>query len=112
MATDIWTYRESIPETDVAGFRVEATDGEVGKVDEQNWEVGSAYLVVETGPWVLGKKVMLPAATVARMDPDEKTIYIDRSREEVKNAPEFDSSGYAAQEYRAAVGGYYAALYT
>ncbi|MBD0291736.1 MAG: PRC-barrel domain containing protein, partial [Thermoleophilia bacterium] len=50
-----------MPETDVVGFSVEATDGGIGKVDEATYDVGQSYLVVDTGPWIFGKKVLLPA---------------------------------------------------
>ena len=65
--TDVWTYRETIVggvgtgSTDIVGFGVEALDGSIGKVDEATYDAGSAYIVVDTGPWIFGKKVMLPA---------------------------------------------------
>ena len=38
---------------------MEATDGSIGKVDEATSEGGSSYIVVDTGPWIFGKKVQL-----------------------------------------------------
>ena len=38
-------------------------------------------------------------------------MYVDRTREEIKNAPEHDPSGYADQEYRLALADYYARFY-
>ena len=56
--SDLFTFRdERLARTDVTGFEVEATDGGIGKVDEATNEVGSSYLVVDTGPWIFGKKV-------------------------------------------------------
>ena len=64
-STDIWTYRESGAlgvdggrGVDVTGYSVEAVDGGIGKVDEATYDVGSSYLVVDTGPWIFGKKVL------------------------------------------------------
>jgi hypothetical protein len=67
---------------------------------------------VDTGPWILGKKVMLPAGTIERIDPEERIVYVDRTKEQIKSAPEYDPSGYADQEYRMRLGGYYSDLYS
>jgi hypothetical protein len=108
--TDLWTYSEStIANTDLTGFKVEAVDGSIGKIDEASNEVGASYLVVDTGPWIFGKKVMLPAGVVDRVDIDEETIYVNRTKDEIKDAPEFDESRYRDEPYREELGGYYGA---
>jgi hypothetical protein len=109
MATaDIWTYREQTwSGTDLTGFSVEAIDGGIGKVDEATYEVGGSYIVVDTGPWIFGKKVLLPAGVIDRVDADAETIYVNRAKDEIKDAPEFDESSYADQAYRTEIGGYY-----
>jgi hypothetical protein len=109
---DIWTYREeSWTTTDLAGFDVEAVDGGIGKVDEATYELGQSYLVVDTGPWIFGKKVLLPAGVIDRVDPDERKIYVHRTKEEIKNAPEFDEKRFRDDpEYRKQFGGYYSGL--
>ena len=113
MALEIWTYRDTevIEPLDLTGFEVEATDGKVGKVEEAAYELGSSWLVVDTGPWIIGKKVLLPAGTIEQVDPEERKLYVDRTREEIKSAPEHDPSGYAEQEYRLAIADYYANFY-
>lgn len=92
---------------DLSGYDVEATDGGIGKVDEANYEVGSAYLVVDTGPWIFGRKVLLPAGTVDRVDHDDRKVYVDRSKSEIKSAPEFDEQTYTEPVYRDKLGAYY-----
>jgi hypothetical protein len=105
--TDLWTYNEAtIANTDLTGFKVEAVDGSIGKIDEASNEVGASYLVVDTGPWIFGKKVMLPAGVVDRVDTDEETIYVNRAKDEIKDAPEFDESRYRDEPYREERGGY------
>jgi hypothetical protein len=106
--TDIWTYREQTwSGTDMTGFSVEATDGSIGKVDEATYEVGGSYIVVDTGPWIFGKKVLLPAGVIERVDAAEEKIYVNRTKDEIKNAPEFDESTYTDEAYRSQIGGYY-----
>jgi hypothetical protein len=114
MQVEMWTYRgevDPLEDVDLNGFEVEATDGEVGKIVDAAYELGSSWLVVDTGPWILGKKALLPAGTVVSIDPGERKVYVDRSREEIKSAPEHDPSGYADQEYRLALADYYARFY-
>ena len=67
----------------------------------------SSYIVVDTGPWIFGKKVMLPAGVIHRVDLDTETVYVNRSKDEIKHAPEFDESRYHDDAYRAELGGYY-----
>jgi hypothetical protein len=107
--TDIWSYGtgDEWSSMDVVGFKVEATDGDIGKVDDASYEAGAGYIVVDTGPWIFGKKVMLPAGVVSRVDVTDKKVHVDRTKDEIKAAPEFDEKGYKEREYRESLGGYY-----
>ena len=109
---DIWTYREGLLSQDVSprevvGYGVEATDGSIGKVDDATYDVGSSYLVVDTGPWIFGKKVMLPGGIITNVDHDDEKIFVDRTKDQIKNAPEFDDSMLSDTGYRNELGGYY-----
>jgi hypothetical protein len=109
MATaDIWVYRETTwKQGDLTGFGVEAVDGSIGKVDEASNDAGASYIVVDTGPWIFGKKVMLPAGVVRDVDLDAETVFVNRTKDQIKNAPEFDESRYRDDAYRSGIGGYY-----
>jgi hypothetical protein len=109
MATsDIWTYRERTwTQGDLSGFEVEAIDGSIGKVDEATDDVGAGYIVVDTGPWIFGKKVMLPAGVVQDVDLDAKQVFVNRTKDEIKNAPELDEDAYRDDAYRTQLGTYY-----
>jgi len=110
-STDIWTYRETIVggigSTDVVGYGVEALDGSIGKIDETTNDAGSAYIVVDTGPWIFGKKVMLPAGVVRDIDMDDEKVFVNRTKDQIKNAPEFDESLTGDDAYRSELGSYY-----
>ncbi len=107
--TDIWTYGDYgvQGDTDISGFKVEAIDGEIGSIDEATWDVGASYLIVDTGPWIFGKKVMLPAGVIDRIDVSDQRVFVHRSKEEIQNAPEFDESRYKDEMYRSDIGTYY-----
>jgi hypothetical protein len=105
---DIWTYREQTwAAADLTGYDVEAVDGGIGKIDEASNEVGAGYIVVDTGPWIYGKKVLLPAGVISRVDRDDEKVYVNRTKEQIKNAPEFDEDNYRDDAYRSNVGSYY-----
>ena len=58
--SEMRTQDTAIGTTDLTGYEVEATDGGIGSVDEATNDVGGSYIVVDTGPWIFGKKVLLP----------------------------------------------------
>jgi hypothetical protein len=91
----------------LVGLDVEATDGSIGKVDDATDVAGGSWIVVDTGTWILGKKVLLPAGVIDRVDLDEEKIYVNRTKDEIKNAPEYDEKRRDDPAYREEVGGYY-----
>jgi len=105
--SDLWNYSDETFGADVTGYSVEATDGGIGKVDEATNDVGSSYIVVDTGPWIFGKKVMLPAGVIDRVDREDEKVYVSRSKDEIKNAPPFDDTQYRDDPYRDELGAYY-----
>jgi len=111
MAVDIWIYREAVPQVDLSDYHVEATDGEIGKVDPATFDVGADAIIVDTGPLVFGRKVMVPVGAIERIDTEAERVYLDRSKDELRDAPEYDPTGYAEQEYRIRLGEYYAPFY-
>jgi PRC-barrel domain len=109
-AFNAWNYRPDAgwrADFDLVGYHVEATDGRIGKIDEDSNATDASYLVVDTGPWILGKKVMIPAGTVTHIDHTDRKVYVDRTKEQVKSSPEFDQDMYTDAAYRDKVGGYY-----
>ena len=90
--TSIWSYRTdvAVADRDVAGYDVEATDGHIGKIDDASNEVGHAHMVVDTGFWIFGKKRLIPAGIVQRIDVNDEKVYIGMTKDEVKSAPDYD----------------------
>ena len=106
--TQIWVWRETgaLETQPIEGFGVEAADGSIGKVDEATYDVGGSYIVVDTGPWIFGKKVLLPAGMVERIDTANETVHVGLTKDQIKNAPKFDESTYRDESYRTSVGSY------
>ena len=110
---DIYVFRAdlygNVAPPDVTGFDVEATDGHIGKIDEATMAPGATCLVVDTGFWIFGKKRMIPAGVVSAVDVDEKKVFVDMTKDEIKGAPDYDEAHHRRDEpgYHDAVGAYY-----
>ena len=108
MSTDLWTYIDtSVSQRNLSGFTVEALDGGIGKVDDATYDVGQSFIVVDTGPWIFGKKVMLPAGVVRDVDLDTETVFVNRTKDQIKDAPEYEESIGYDSSYRGRLSSYY-----
>jgi len=109
---DMWTYRTSLSRTtDLQGLEVEARDGSIGKIDEATDDVGTSCVVVDTGPWIFGRKVVLPAGTIENVDFDGGKVVVGLTKEQIKDSPEYDPDRFD-QNYRDRLGTYYARTYS
>lgn len=75
----------------IASYKVEASDGEVGKVidlliDARTWIIRD--IVVDCGHWYAGKKVVISTDRVSRVNHDQSTIYVDSAKHEFAEASE------------------------
>lgn len=96
---------------DLTGYTVHATDGDIGTIDEASYEVGSARLVVDTGPWIFGRKVLLPAGLMRDVDHAAQKLYVSCTRRQIKDSPEYDPDSFDKPEYRDRVGTYYTTMF-
>ena len=87
-------------------FGVEARDGSIGKVDDATYDAGASKLTPR-GPRIFGKKVMLPAGVIESVDHDREMIFVERTKDEIEGAPEFDDSLTRDEAYRGRLGSYY-----
>ena len=113
---DAWNYPQTVGRMQgsgsLVGYEVHASDGDIGKIDEASDEVGTSRLVVDTGPWILGRKVILPAGTVQRVDDADRKVYVDLTKDQIKNSPELDQdTTFDDVAYRDRLGTCYGGLY-
>ncbi|MGH8927213.1 MAG: PRC-barrel domain containing protein [Acidimicrobiia bacterium] len=113
MYTDIWTYRTTMPPTTagIQGFAVEALDGSIGHVDGSTNEAGTGYLVVDTGPWIFGTKVLIPGGAIVDVDLVDERVYLDLTKEQIKNAPEYLPDADPDETYLGRLGTYYEPMF-
>jgi hypothetical protein len=65
------------------GYRVQAKDGQIGKVEdffieEASWSV--RYMVIRTGGLLSGERALMPISCIASTDVDRRTIDVSFSR--------------------------------
>lgn len=115
MPGDVWQYRESMAfsanSVDVSGFEVVGPDGSIGTVDKASNDVRVNYIIVDTGDWLSGRQVILPAATVERIDSTARKVILNRTREDIRNAPEFHPKELRSAKFEDALTGYYHGMY-
>ncbi|MFI5669784.1 PRC-barrel domain-containing protein [Streptomyces sp. NPDC051704] len=111
MSADMWSYNPGsnhTPGTRLIGFEVEASDGHIGKVDEHTEDVDASYVVVDTGPWIFGKHVLIPAGTIVRVDVNDEKIHVNLTRDQIKDSPAYDRNEHRGDaDYRGLLGQYY-----
>jgi len=72
------------------GNTIAARDGLLGSVDEVYFDDeiwGVRYLVVDTGNWLNGHRVLISPYSVKHTDPGAGTVSVDLTREQVRNSP-------------------------
>lgn len=104
--TMIWAFPGNVTDRQLDGFEVRAPDGTIGTVDKATYDIGASYLVVDTGPWIFGKRVLLPAGVIQRVDRDAGIVHVGRTRDEIRSAPEF-AAGPVSDVYRERIGAHY-----
>ena len=94
--SSMWDYRDSTwtDGHDLAGYDVEATDGSIGNVDRATNEVSNAYVVVDTGFWIFGKKRLVPAGAISSVVHEDKKVHVAMTKDQIKAAPDYDAASW------------------
>lgn len=102
-------YRDQFGDHDILGYGLYSGTDKIGSVDDLlvDEEGRFRYLVINTGAWIFGKKVLMPIAR-ARIDYNDRRIYADSlTREQVENLPEYNPDATADYDYEEQVRGVY-----
>ena len=79
----------------VAGYHIQATDGDVGHVedflvDDQSWAI--RYMIVDTSNWWAGTKVLVAPAWITQVDWDHSKVHVNVTRAQIRNSPAYDQA--------------------
>lgn len=95
---------------DATGHHIHATDGEIGHVedfiiDDQTWAI--RYLLVNTRNWWPGKRVLVSPHWIERVSWEVSAVFVNLSREAVKQSPEFTAESLLTRDYEIALHRHY-----
>lgn len=102
-------YRSHFDGNDVVGLDLYTGNEKIGSVEDVlvDDEGQFRYLVVNTGVWILGKKVLLPIGG-ARIDYAARRVYAKHlSKEQVESLPEFNQDTTIDYDHEEQVRGVY-----
>jgi uncharacterized protein YrrD len=76
------------------GYHVQATDGEIGHVDDfligqESWRI--RYLLVDTSNWIGGRSVIVSSDTLQSVNGQHGALRVGVSRDAIKHAPAYES---------------------
>ncbi len=78
---------------DLIGFDVEAIDGKIGSVHDfffDDQRLVLRYMVVDTGPWIFGRKVLISPLALGKPLWDDKRFPIKLTKEQIESSPDMD----------------------
>jgi uncharacterized protein YrrD len=91
-------------------FAMGATDGDIGEVtdvyfDDERWIL--RYMVVATGRWLLGRKVLISPMSVRGIAWDDGVIDLTISRQQVRESPGIDTDKPVSRQHEIAFYNHY-----
>jgi uncharacterized protein YrrD len=95
---------------EVRGYHIQGRDEAIGHVedfvvDDLTWQI--RYLVVDTSNWWVGKKVLVAPKWASYISWAERKVYLDLSRQAIKDSPAWDAARAVNREYEARLYDYY-----
>ena len=95
---------------EVLGYHIQATDGEVGHVedfvvDDETWAL--RYVVVDTRNWLPGRKVLVSPRWATAVNWGEEKLWFDLPIKRIKNSPKYNPSDPINHEYERILHDYY-----
>jgi hypothetical protein len=82
-------------------YKIEATDGGLGQVhsflfDDRHWAI--RYLVVDTGTWLPGRKVLIAPSALGKPEAPIDAFPVELTREQIKNSPDIDTENPVSRQ--------------
>jgi hypothetical protein len=96
--------------SELIGYTIQATDGDIGSVtriffDDERWTI--RYLVVDTGTWLRGRRVLISPLSVRQASWRTRTLYVTLNRDQVKNSPDIDTERPVSRQHELSYLRYY-----
>lgn len=94
----------------LVGFSLKETDGEIGNIedfyfDDITWKV--RYLVVKTGNWFTGRKVLISPKSLQKADWENEEFLVSLTQDQIKNSPDIDTEKPVSRQQEEQLYSYY-----
>ncbi len=96
--------------SDIKDFALAAEDGEIGKVKELSFEdLGwiVRYIVVNTGSWLTGRKVLLSPRSFGAIVEDSRLIAVHLTKAQIEESPPIDADKPVSRQFEQQWSDYY-----
>lgn len=95
---------------DLRGFAIHATDGVIGEVDDlyfddEDWTV--RYLIVDTGGWLSGRKVLISPYAIGVPSWEDRQLPVRLTKAQVEGSPDIDTQKPVSRQHEAHYSSYY-----
>ena len=95
---------------EMLNYSILATDGEIGTVSDAlvgDSDLKLRYLVIDTGGWLSGRKVLLSTAWLSSVEPGKEAVVVNMEKKRIKESPPYESSAAVNREYEARLHDHY-----
>jgi hypothetical protein len=84
------------------GYRLEALDGEIGKVrefyfDDHHWTI--RYLVADTGNWLTGRQVLISPYALSAVNAESRHIGVNLTKNQMEDSPSLESNKPVSRQF-------------
>src|ERR1039458_8685146 len=95
---------------ELEGYAVGATEGAFGHVedfyfDDKAWVI--RYLVVDTGGWLSGRKVLISPIAIGQPNRTDKELPVSLTKDPVEKTPNIDPDKPVSRQHEVEYSGYY-----
>jgi len=93
------------------GTKIAALDGDIGRVkdfylDDESWRI--RYIVVDTGPWLTGRLVLLSPRALVKPDLPDNALHASLRKRQIEDSPSMDSHKPVSRQFEEDYHRYYA----
>ena len=98
------------PISKLEGYKIDGSDGSIGTVsdvlfDDATWKL--RWLVVDTGHWLTGRKVLLHPSAIGAVDDERQSVAVQLTKARIKDSPGILHDQPVSQQMEAGLYGYY-----
>lgn len=95
---------------DLEDLAIQATDGDIGSVhdfyfDDRSWTI--RYLVVDTGSWLPGRRVLVSPMSVREARWSDRRLSVALTKAQVEGSPDIDTARPISRQHELLFTGYY-----